>query len=265
MSENPANTPAATTDQSRPSRRRAAIFKITLAVVLIAAMVAAGFAFLPMLGDPEGIAAIVDRAGAWGPVLFIAIQALQVIAAPVPGQVTGLASGYLFGPWLGTLYCAIGGTIGCTVVFVLSRRLGRPFVEAFVSQRALQRFDYLADSGGAVVLLLIFLVPIFPDDIISYIAGLTRVPIHRLVLVALFGRLPGYFLFAFAGERAAAADTTILIAIGVVTLVLFGLLYWQRHRVEGFVRRLAHRRSGNDDAGPPLHEIKAALPAEPHP
>ncbi|MCW5717537.1 MAG: TVP38/TMEM64 family protein [Bauldia sp.] len=225
----------------RTMRRRGAIIRGGLALAVIAAMVVAGFAFVPLFGDPEGIAAMVERAGGWGPVVFILIQALQVIAAPVPGQVTGLASGFLFGPALGILYCAIGGTIGCAVVFLLSRRLGRPFVEAFVSRTALQRFDYLADSGGAIVLLLIFLVPIFPDDIISYIAGLTRIPIHRLVLVAAFGRLPGYALMAIAGSHAAAADMSVVIAIAVVSVVLGGVLFWQRRRVEAFVRRLAQR------------------------
>ncbi len=232
-------------------RRRAALIRVGLAVVIIAAMVVAGLAFVPMIGNPEGIAALIERAGAWGPVAFIAIQALQVIVAPVPGQVTGLASGFLFGPALGILYCAIGGTIGCAVVFLLSRKFGRPFVEAFVSKTALQRFDYLADAGGALVLFLIFLIPIFPDDIISYIAGLTRIPIHRLVLVAAFGRLPGYALMATAGGHAAAADMSVVIAIGVGTIVLTGLLFWQRRRVEAFVRRLAHRRAGSTEAPAP--------------
>lgn len=238
-------------------KRRAAVIKFALAGVLIAAMVAAGFAFVPLFGDPERIAALVDSTGGWGPLVFIIIQMLQVIAAPVPGQVTGLASGYLFGPTLGTLYCVIGGTIGCTIVFLLSRRLGRPFVELFVSERALKRFDYLADSGGALVLLFIFLVPIFPDDIISYIAGLTRVPIHRLVLVALFGRLPGYILFAIAGERAAEADLSVLFWIGGVTVVLFGLLWWRRRQVEAFVQRFARRRGKTVAVGAPLTEINA--------
>lgn len=250
----PEPAPAAKADPAR--RRKAAIIKLAIAFVVIAVMVAAGFALVPKLGDTEQIAAFVDRAGPWGPVLFIVIQALQVIVAPVPGQVTGIASGFLFGPWMGTLYSAIGGTIGCAIVFVLSRRLGRPFVESFVSRKALSRFDYLADATGTTVLFLVFLIPVFPDDIISYIAGLTRVSIRRLVLVALFGRLPGYFVFALAGERAAAADVTVLVALGAGAVVLLGLLLWQRRRIEGFVRRLSHVPGKEDAAG--LTEINAA-------
>ena len=41
----------------------------------------------------------------WGilaPVIFIALQALQVIIAPIPGEITGILGGYLFGEWLGS-------------------------------------------------------------------------------------------------------------------------------------------------------------------
>ena len=43
----------------------------------------------------------------WGvlaPVIFIALQALQVIVSPIPGEATGILGGYLFGQWLGLLY-----------------------------------------------------------------------------------------------------------------------------------------------------------------
>jgi uncharacterized membrane protein YdjX (TVP38/TMEM64 family) len=217
-----------------------------LGLAVIAVLLAVAFAFVPLMGNPERIRQLVEDAGAWGPVAFVAIQALQVIAAPVPGQVTGLASGYLFGPVLGTIFCVIGGTLGCTIVFVLSRRFGRPFVETFVSQRALQRFDFLAGTAGPLVLLVIFIVPIFPDDVISYIAGLTRIRIRTLVLIALFGRLPGYIIYAIAGERAAAADTTALVIIAVATVVLLPIFYWQRHRIEALVRRLAEKKNTKD-------------------
>src|SRR6266436_1551977 len=59
----------------------------------------------------------------WGilaPVIFIALQALQVIIAPIPGEVTGILGGYLFGQWIGLLYSTIGLTLGS--VAALRRR-----------------------------------------------------------------------------------------------------------------------------------------------
>ena len=158
-----------------------------------------------------------------------------MFAAPIPGQVTGFVGGFLFGPVLGAVYA----TIGCTLVFMLARRLGRPFVERFVKPRTLYRFDYFTESGGPLVLLLIFLVPIFPDDLICYIAGLIRIPIHRLVLVAFVGRIPGYAIFSLTGSGAAESNLTLVVVLIVAVLLLAAIAFWQRHRIERFLKRLS--------------------------
>src|SRR5437773_10867434 len=54
----------------------------------------------------------------WGvlaPVVFILLQAMQVIISPIPGEATGFLGGFLFGEWLGFLYSTIGLTAGSVV------------------------------------------------------------------------------------------------------------------------------------------------------
>jgi len=46
--------------------------------------------------------------GVLGPVFFIALQTLQVILSPIPGEATGFLGGYLFGERLGFVYSTIG-------------------------------------------------------------------------------------------------------------------------------------------------------------
>src|SRR3990167_2061595 len=50
--------------------------------------------------------------GYMGPVVFVVVQALQVIVSPIPGEATGLAGGFLFGTALGFIYSTIGLTLG---------------------------------------------------------------------------------------------------------------------------------------------------------
>lgn len=226
----------------RKHRRRLIAIRFGIGVAVLAVLALATVPFLSFFGDPEQVSDFIDMAGPWGPVVFILIQIGQVFAAPIPGQITGFVGGFLFGAGLGALYATIGGTIGCTIVFILSRRLGRPFVERFVSHKILDRFDYLSERGGALVLLMIFLVPIFPDDLICYIAGLTRIPLHRLILVALFGRIPGYVVFSLTGAGVADENTTLLIIVVAAAVILVAIVLWQRKRIDAFLRRLAHRR-----------------------
>ena len=79
--------------------------------------------------DKRPMHAMLDRWGVLAPVVFVAIQALQVIIAPIPGDVTGLLGGFVFGQWLGFFYSTVGLTIGSLGAFWVGRRLGATFVQ----------------------------------------------------------------------------------------------------------------------------------------
>jgi uncharacterized membrane protein YdjX (TVP38/TMEM64 family) len=131
----------------------------------------------------------------------------------------------------------IGAAIGFTVVFWLSRKLGRPFVEYFVSKKILERFDYIAQTKGIFILFLIFLLPAFPDDLICYIAGLTSIRIRTLVLISLAGRLPGYLVLSYTGSGVADSNYTLTAIIFGVVMVFSAVAYWHKDRLENFVKK----------------------------
>src|SRR5262245_16196776 len=70
--------------------------------------------------------------GVLAPLIFIGLQALQVIIAPIPGDVTGILGGYLFGQWVGIVYSTIGLTLGSVSAFAVGRWVGAHFVERLV-------------------------------------------------------------------------------------------------------------------------------------
>ncbi len=58
----------------------------------------AGYRFLRRLyQDKEFLKLTLREWGILAPVIFMAIQALQVVISPVPGEATGFLGGYLFG------------------------------------------------------------------------------------------------------------------------------------------------------------------------
>jgi uncharacterized membrane protein YdjX (TVP38/TMEM64 family) len=179
----------------------------------------------PELLDPRALRAFVLGFGPFAPVVFVLLQATQVVVAPIPGQVVGLVGGYLFGPVWGTAYSLLGVAVGSTVVFVLSRRYGRPYVERFIVPETVAEFDDLVDSGGLVGLFLVFLIPGLPDDAVCFLAGLTRIPVSKLVLVAVVGRAPGFLLVAVVGADLAAGRASaalwLLGAVSALSLVTY--------------------------------------------
>lgn len=225
------------TDGKTP--RHVIAVRVGIGLVVVAVLALASLPLISFFSEPDQVTTFIENAGPWGPVVFVLIQIGQVFAAPIPGQVTGFVGGYLFGSVLGTVYAAIGGTIGCALVFVLSRRLGRPFVERFVKRDVLDRFDFITQAHGALVLLVIFLFPIFPDDLICYLAGLTRIPLRRLILVAMIGRIPGYAVFSATGAGVAESNVVLVGVIVAVGVVAAGIALWQRKRVMELLQRLA--------------------------
>lgn len=192
---------------------------------------------LDWLSNPAAVRAWIRSFGPAAPLVFVLIQASQVVLAPIPGHVLGLVSGYLFGVVWGTLISVSGAVIGSYVAFALSRRFGRPFVEDLIHPETLSRFDTLTHERGLLALFLAFLVPGLPDDVICFTAGLTDLRMHRMVFVAFLGRLPGFFLLNLAGAQLAAArvlETAVI--VGVLTAAA-ALGYWQRRRILAYLER----------------------------
>ncbi len=198
----------------------------------------------PLMGiftDIEGFKAVVLGFGAIGPLVLILIIALQVMVAPVPGQVAGFVSGFLYGVIPGTVYSMIGLTIGSYIVFFLSRKLGRPFVEKMVSKHHLQKFDALILKKGRVALFLIFLLPALPDDAVCFIAGLTRIDMKTLVLIAILGRLPGFIILNMVGAGVSHSNSTYSIILFSIFMAISGVLYYFREQIEIALRNKLHQ------------------------
>lgn len=186
-----------------------------------------------------------DTLGPLAPIVFIAMQVLQVLVAPIPGQFTGILGGALFGAFWGTVYSVIGLTLGSFLAIWLARIFGRRLVERFVKPDELAKFDHLANKGGLLLFFLIFLLPALPDDAICFIAGLTKLPISALVLMAFLGRLPGLLFLSLAGEN--IESYTWLIVAGIVIFAALFIIF-RSHLESLFSRRKSRAGAAGSDS-----------------
>ncbi|MFB6354191.1 MAG: TVP38/TMEM64 family protein [Halobacteriales archaeon] len=211
--------------------RRRFVVHVLVAGGLLAVLAVAFRRELGFLFDAQRARAFVDGFGGWAPAVFVVLQAAQVVAAPVPGQVLAAVAGYLFGPWWGTLYNMVGITLGSAVAFWLARRFGRAYVERTVHPDALARFDGIDDRHAQLSLFVLFLVPGLPDDVICFAGGLTTVPLRRLVLIAIVGRAPGFFLVNVFGGLLGSGERGWATVLLVALLVGSALGFWYRERL----------------------------------
>jgi uncharacterized membrane protein YdjX (TVP38/TMEM64 family) len=170
--------------------------------------------------------------------IFIVFQALQVVAAPIPGEVTGFVGGVLFGPVWGVLYSTAGLTLGSWLAFVLARWLGRPLVERLVRRETMRRYDYVMRHKGLFLAFLLFLIPGFPKDYLSYLLGLGHMSQRSFLLVSIPGRLLGTILLTLGGayfRDGRWGAFFVVVGVGLFTVLVI-MIY--RQRLERLFRRL---------------------------
>ena len=179
-----------------------------------------GGPLLDLFRDQEQVREWLSEFGPLAPLISILLNTVQVLLAPVPGQVVGLANGYLFGVFWGTVYSMVGVMLGTALAMVLGRLLGRPVVERFVSSAQLGRWDELVTRRGPVFLFLIFLLPLLPDDIVAFAVGLSNLSIPYALILAAIGRLPGMIASSWVGANATSLSLWGWVVLGAGTLAL---------------------------------------------
>src|SRR3989454_8732100 len=158
-------------------------------------------------------------------VLFILLYCLQT-AFSLPGAALfALASGLLFGSFLGTLYTNIAATSGATLAFLAARYLLRDWVEGKFGNRLGPIQEGFAKNAFSYLITL-RLVPLFPIFLVNLVSGLTRVRLGTYVVATSIGIIPGSFVYAYAGRQLGTLNSLSDIASPRVLLAftLLGLL-----------------------------------------
>jgi len=176
---------------------------------------------------------IIEFVSSFGPlsvVIFISLQILQVLFAPIPGEVTGFIGGYLYGITLGTVYSTIGLSIGSWIAFLLSRTFGLPLVEKFVSREIIHKYDHFMAHKGTFFAFLLFLIPGFPKDALCYVLGLSHMKMKPFIVVSTAGRLFGTILLSIQGNCVRNdQDWTFFILLGAGGMILLiGYFFGQK-------------------------------------
>ncbi len=175
--------------------------------------------------------------GVYAPLVFIGVQILQVLFAPVPGELTGFVGGYLFGVGLGFIYSTIGLFAGSLLAFAIARRFGLPFVRRFVGVEPMARFDYLMEHQGAFFSFIFFLIPGLPKDYFCYLLGLSPMHVFTFLVVSTIGRIPGTVLLTMQGQAVRSENyRTFFVILGLALLVVVMTTVY-RHRIDRWLKR----------------------------
>lgn len=194
--------------------------------------------FEGIYSSSDKLSKFLQNLGPYSPAVFVILQALQVVAAPFPGELTGVAGGYVYGETFGFLLSTIGLSLGSWVAFELASILGRPFVERFVRREVLEKFNFLTTKTGTLICFVLFLFPGFPKDYLCYVLGLSRMKLSTFLIVSIIGRLPGTYLLTVQGATIRNEEYHTFLIITVVSVAVLAVAYFYRNQ---FFDWLKHR------------------------
>jgi len=220
---------------------------------LVAALAAAAIVYREPLWQlfhsAESLREWLSAEGGVAPLIFVGLQALQVVVFFIPGEIPQVVGGYLFGTWKGSLLSLAGITLGAGLNYFAARLLGLPFVYALFRRDSVDRIRTLAGSRRArLSFFLLFLIPGIPKDILCYVAGLSPLGLPTFLLYSTLGRIPGIVGSALIGDAAAGRRWLLAGGILITATVLFVLGFLFRERIQQLLERMG-RRTGRSGSG----------------
>ena len=170
-------------------------------------------------------------------IVFILVQAVQVIIAIIPPiQIVG---GMMFGWLFGAVFSFAGIMLGTFIIFMLVRFLGRPLVEAFVDNKHLEKFGFLHDEEKLIrVLIILYIIPGVPKDVLSYIVPLTKVDKRDFFLYVMPFRIPAVLMSTVFGHSLMTGSYVVaFVLVGVfIIIAVLGIIFRERI-ISGFRSR----------------------------
>ena len=147
------------------------------------------------------------------------IIAISVVFSQIPGAPLAVVAGTLWSPLVAGMYTVIGGFSGALVAYGLGRWIGQPLVKALTG-KTLSFDNEQSDRALGGLVFVTRLLPVVSFDLVSYGAGMARLPLPMYAGATLFGMVPSTFLLTYMGDRI-HFNTSATLALGGIFVLLF--------------------------------------------
>ena len=210
------------------------IFKIILTIIvliLIIGIIAYLFPVMKNLSSLEGQVAFkqkVEDSGILGMLSLFGLQVAQIFLIIVPGEPIEILAGMCYGSLWGTAFIMISAFIISTTIFLLVRKFGKKFVYSFCSEEKVKKIENSKSFNNPkkieMIMLILFLIPGTPKDLLVYIAGLLPIKPLKFILISSIARFPSVISSTLAGENLAVGDWKMSIILYAIVFLLVAIL-----------------------------------------
>lgn len=211
--------------------KKQSFYRFILCAFIFLDIIAVGFYVLCYTGvitkidSGEDLQEFIASFGGWAEFLYIVFSFLQVVILPVPGSVTVAAGVLLFGPFWSAVYSFIGIVLGSIVAFAIGRVIGYKAVCWIVGKDDVDKWLNKVKGKDYLILSLMFLLPMFPDDVLCFVSGLSSMSWSYYIVMIVITRIISVFTTAYALDII-PFTTWWGILIWIIIFALVVLVFW---------------------------------------
>lgn len=210
------------------------IFRSILWIITLVIIIGLIIYLIPVmqnLSTAEGQVAFknkVNESGIIGFLMLFGLQIAQIFLIILPGEPIEILAGMCYGGWGGLLFITISVFIITTIIFFLVRKFGRKFVYDICSEEKIKKIEnsklFKNPKKIEWILIILFMIPGTPKDLIVYISGLLPIKPLRLILISTFARFPSVISSTFAGNSLVQGNWQFSIIVYAITFILVGFI-----------------------------------------
>jgi uncharacterized membrane protein YdjX (TVP38/TMEM64 family) len=136
--------------------------------------------------------------GIWAPIVFIILQAIQVMFPVIPGGLGLLAGVLIFGPIVGFVYNYIGVCLGSIAAFLIAKQYGKPLIKRLFSAKLQKKYEsWTEHKKFPKYFTIAIFFPFAPDDFLCYLAGTTKMKLYTFTTIIILGKPLAIAIYTF--------------------------------------------------------------------
>ena len=153
--------------------------------------------------------------------IYFLVCFAQPIFLPLPEAVTVMTGSIVFGKFTGAIVGFGGTVLGIITMFLLSRYASQKFIKGLISNEKLEKFNRYIKKNETLIIFLLFIIPILPDEIICVGTGLTAINGYRFIIIAILSKLVTAFTLAYSIELLNFSPMSItIIALMIISIIM---------------------------------------------
>jgi len=207
------------------------IFWLLIVILIVIGLIIYLFPIIKNLATPQGqndFRNIIKNSGIKGFFILLLLQISQIFLFILPGEPLEILAGMCYGGVWGTIFILFSVCITTTIIFYLVRKYGKDFIYNFFKEEQIEKIEkskwFQNPKNIEYVLVILFMIPGTPKDLLIYIGGLLPIKPSRFIIISTFARLPSIISSTLAGANAIEGNWKMMIILYIIPLIIAGII-----------------------------------------